>query len=37
LLSDKEFAAAFGGRSKVEFYALPKWKQVALKKEAGLF
>lgn len=37
MLSDEEFAATFKGRSKVEFYALPKWKQVALKKQAGLF
>ena len=32
-----EFASRFGGLSRAEFAALPKWKQDAKKKAAGLF
>lgn len=35
-LSDAEFQETFK-MSKTEFYALPKWKQVKLKKETGYF
>ena len=35
-LSDDDFAAAFR-MGKADFSALPKWRQINLKKEAGLF
>jgi len=36
-LSDREFEEVFGGTAKGDFYRLPRWKQLALKKEVGLF
>jgi advillin len=35
-LSPEEFNAIFG-QDKVSFYAMPKWKQQAKKKDVGLF
>jgi hypothetical protein len=35
-LSPEEFVAIFG-QDKVSFYAMPKWKQQAKKKDVGLF
>lgn len=35
-ISEEDFAEAFG-MSRTDFDCLPSWKQVALKKSAGLF